>query len=248
MPWRTPPQDRSIECNGEILTYYRRQCGWTQQELADLSGYTKRLIAKAEAGGGLSPETLDVLAQTLSTKNLTVFPEDLTTSPRQLATSLLLAITRHEGEAVAHCRHFLAEDLQVFFPGGDDASPLSGVHHGIDAYDRHMKLFFQIFQRPDKELAEKTAVITADGNRAFLACFDKLANEFIPADAPAGPIAMLLVFSRGMLSTIQYLFDTTIFSQVVAAWLKGHPGTVSHASARYMPFSDQGDNGKPSAS
>jgi hypothetical protein len=80
-----------------------------------------------------------------------------------------------------------------------------------------------------------------------MACFDKLANEFIPANAPAGPIAMLMVFSRGTLTTIQYLFDTTIFSQVVAAWVKSHPGTVNHASARCMPFSDQGDNGKPSA-
>ena len=46
----------------EKLLQLRQSLGWTQNDAAEKSGYTSRLIRKIEAGGTVKPSTLlDVL-------------------------------------------------------------------------------------------------------------------------------------------------------------------------------------------
>jgi transcriptional regulator with XRE-family HTH domain len=236
MSWKTPPRERSIECNGEIFLYYRRQRGWTQQELADAAGFSQRLIAKAESGSRLSPETIDVLAQTLSTNGQTVYPEDLIASPRAMAAEFLRAYATHEAEMVSHCRDIFSPDLKVHFPGGPAAAPLSGVHEGIDAFDEFCHNFFRIFQRPDKWMAEQTAVFTAEGNKVIVAFFDCLANAHIPPSAGGGPVVLVMQFERGKLSSVHHLFDGTQFGQVVTMWRESAAGQVEMRQDQVMPI------------
>ena len=229
MNWINPPQHRSVACNGEVIRFYRRMQDWTQQQLADAAGYTRRVIAKAESGGSLYPDTVEVIAEALSTEQRVVYPEDITSSPREMTAAVLRAITEYEANAVEHMQHLLADNLEVHFPGGPESAPLSGVHRGIEGYDKLMKAFFEIFQRPDKEVAKNTAVITADGNRAVLSCFETLDHEFIPTEVrqtgEAGALCLFLLFSRGKIAKIQYLFDTKAFGLAVTAW-REHPSNA----------------------
>lgn len=67
---------------GKRLKRFRKLRGWTQQELADRSGYCDRLIRKAERGGPISMEALQVLAMTLCDDGLIVTANDLNGSSR----------------------------------------------------------------------------------------------------------------------------------------------------------------------
>lgn len=234
MAWLIPPGARSLPCSGEVLRHYREKRGWTQEELANRAGFTKRLVAKAEANGSLKPYSIEVLAETLSEGADEVFPEDLTTSPKELAIALLLAICDHESETVASCRQFLSDDLILYIPGGADCAPLSGVHRGVDGLDRYFRTFFRMFQRPDKELAKKTAVVAEDGNRVVVACFEKLANEFIPPGIDGAPLTMYMVFSRGKLCELQFVFDTVNMASILTAWREKYD-SVEYLLQDYMP-------------
>jgi len=72
--------ERGMIVIGERLRLLRRQRGWTQQELADLSGYSDRLIRKAEHGGPVSAASLQVLATTLSHPARVVTSQELQAS------------------------------------------------------------------------------------------------------------------------------------------------------------------------
>lgn len=240
MPWIQQPTERSLACNGEIVEFFRKQRGWTQEELSKASGFSVRLVAKAESSGGLAPDSIEVLAETLSSPEQKIYPEDLTSSPKRLAAAYLNAVCEYESETVSKCRHLLSEDLTVYVPGGDACTPLSGVHEGIEGLDTYFKNFFQIFERPDKELAKRTAVISEDGNRVVLACFEKITNEFIPPDVEGAPLTLYMVFSRGKLCKLQLLFDTTNMGPIVTAWRDKYDGIIDVKRQYMSPWENGG--------
>jgi transcriptional regulator with XRE-family HTH domain len=134
-----------------MLRHFREKRGWTQDELAARAGYSKRVVAKAEAGGSLDPTTVEVLAEALSTADSPVYPEDLLASPKALAARFVETYREYEHELAARCRDFLADDM-VCNVGGDDRSvPLVGTYEGPDGLDCYVRKFFEIFQRPNKE-------------------------------------------------------------------------------------------------
>ena len=64
--------------NGVVVRSRRKQLGWSQVELGQRSGYSERVIRKAEAGGTLRFQTIKDLAMTLSLGGLIVSFQDLT--------------------------------------------------------------------------------------------------------------------------------------------------------------------------
>lgn len=85
MSWSIPNLKRSYNCNPELIKSLRRQKNWSQKQFAERSGYSERLICKAESGGSIAPATIEVLAKTLSRKDLVVYPEDLICDPVTLS-------------------------------------------------------------------------------------------------------------------------------------------------------------------
>ncbi len=66
-------------CNGPLLKHRRVSSQLTQSELAKAAGFSERLIVKAEAGGTLSTNTLQIIAQApTDTGSANVAIEDLT--------------------------------------------------------------------------------------------------------------------------------------------------------------------------
>jgi transcriptional regulator with XRE-family HTH domain len=151
MAWEKAPKGRSYPCNGDLVRRRRQQRRWTQEDLADITNYSVRLIAKAEAGGALHPDTLERLAAALSVPSDPLFPEDLITNPKQLALEFLKQLKLHRGQVVSKCQHFLAPEIRFNMPGNPDVFPFAGRHLGIDAMDRACQKFFETIEivRPD---------------------------------------------------------------------------------------------------
>lgn len=149
MAWEKPPTERSYRCNGNLLSQRRRQRGWTQEELAARANFSVRLVAKAEAGENLQPDTVDVLASTLSTAGNPLFPEDLVTHPKELALEFVELLKTHQGEVVSKCRHFLSDDILFVIPGDPEIFPFAGRYVGIEEFDRGCRLFFETIEIVD---------------------------------------------------------------------------------------------------
>ena len=212
------PNLRSVPCNGELLRYFREQLGWTQDELARRAGYSKRVIAKAEAGGSLHPDTLEVLAATLSMSGKRVYPEGLAASPKALAERYVEAYRRYEHELAARCKEFLADDMVCIVGGGDPSVPLSGTYHGPDGFDSYCRKFFEIFERPDKNLYQPK--IVAEGNHVVATGWELIRLKAIPNNPsePPGWLVQDMQFSRGKLVRLELLFDTTGFGAALTRW------------------------------
>jgi transcriptional regulator with XRE-family HTH domain len=218
MASNSQPNLRSVPCNGELLRYFREQLGWTQDELARRAGYSKRVIAKAEASGSLHPDTLEVLAATLSVSGKRVYPEGLAASPKALAERYVETFRRYEHELAARCRDFLADDMVCLVAGGDASVPLSGTYRGPEGFDSYCRSFFEIFERPDKDFYQPQ--IVAEGNHVVITGWEFIQLRAIPKhpDEPPGWLVQDLQFSRGKLVRLELLFDTTGFGQALTRW------------------------------
>ncbi len=78
----------TVIVNGPRLQAWRQQAGLTQEQLALKSGYSDRLIRKAEASGPLRKSTIAGLAAALCTDQQTVTAADLTFSQETMARDL----------------------------------------------------------------------------------------------------------------------------------------------------------------
>lgn len=148
MPWERTPRKRSYPCNGDLLKQRRQRRDWTQEDLAGICQYSVRLIAKAEAGGTLHPDTLERLAAALSTPADPLFPEDLASDPKKLALEFLKHLKQDQAQVVSRCQHFLADDIKFFMPGDPAILPFAGHHRGLDEMDRACAAFFGVMEFP----------------------------------------------------------------------------------------------------
>ena len=136
MSWTNPPKSRSLACNGDVLRACRQRRGWTQERAADISGYSVRLIRKAEAGQPIHPDTIEILAETYTTDAYPVHPEDLICDTRALARTLLHDYRSKERQVVAHTQNLLSEKMTCWVAGNPDDVPFAGDFEGIDGFDR----------------------------------------------------------------------------------------------------------------
>lgn len=152
MAWQDLPKKRGYPCNGALVRHHRRLRRWTQEDLADVTKFTTRLIAKAEAGGNLHPDSIEILAAALSTSESPLYPEDLIVDSKQLALDFLQSLKLHQGQVVSNCQHLLAERIEFLMPGNPDIIPFAGKHLGLDEMDRACSSFFETLEIIDPQL------------------------------------------------------------------------------------------------
>jgi len=95
-----PTARRSMPCNGKLISQLRKQVGWTQSELAARSGFTERLIAKAEASQNIAAATLSILAQTLTEGGATVSSIELSVDPATIAREFILSMYQRDTNVI----------------------------------------------------------------------------------------------------------------------------------------------------
>ncbi len=206
MSWHQTSQlKRSVQVNGELVRFYRRQRGWTQEQLADVAGYTVRVIRKAEASQSLRPDTIEVLAEALSGLDWKISPEDLISSPIQMARAVIDAYRHQERQVVANVHGLLHEDLSVYAAGEEVGLPFAGSYSGVDGFDAFFGRYFESFMRPDKELFQP--VFYSQGNEVILHGQEAVQANDSP-DVISSWIFIKFRFERGLLISYENFYDT----------------------------------------
>lgn len=214
MGWKHQPVGRSLQCNGEIVRFHREQQGWTQQQLAKRAGYSARVIAKAEGSGALRPDTIEHLADALSTSSCPVHPEDLVSSPKAIARQIIENYAQYEQDCARHCHEFLADDIELVVPGDPSMLPFCGTYHGREGFDKFWENFFAVMERHDKDLVIRTMRVFAEGNHVVL--FMRECGSFVGEGGHhTTPIALLFEFERGKIKRMEDHFDATIAAERV---------------------------------
>ncbi len=150
-------------CDGKLFTIHRKQLGLTQKELALKSGYSERLIRKAEAGGRLNWLTINDLAKTFSNENLLISPEELVHSPEMMVRKFWEAYSKYEAEMLSRIHEMLDENIVIQCAGDPQKIPFAGEFHGHEGFEQWITIFFSILTRPNKNYFQPTYLVS--GNR-----------------------------------------------------------------------------------
>ncbi|MDA7980804.1 MAG: helix-turn-helix domain-containing protein [Pirellulales bacterium] len=206
MAWSVGKIEKNYACNGELIKFLRESLGLTQEQLAEKSGYTDRLIRKAEASQTLSANTIDVLSDALSTPENTIYPEDLVNSPRELAISFVEGIKRYGPQIVANMRDRIDDDMTCFAAGDPEIFPFAGEYQSIKGFDDFWRQFYSVFSLTTDPFSN--LIVVAEGTRA-MAKFDA-AVIHLPSNRIARSwIILQLEFRRGKLVRFEDYFDTS---------------------------------------
>jgi transcriptional regulator with XRE-family HTH domain len=208
MAWQVTPNDRSFCCNRELLATIRKSRGWTQQQLANASGYSERLIRKAEAGNSISADTIADIAEALSQPDRTIFPEDLISDPLELAKNFVKAWYTYQSKAATQVRHFL-DDAFVFELVGDAAEgiPFAGRYVGFEGLNRFFELFFTYVEVPEGHDHTAHYDFFANGNDVAIVGKSWMHPIGKPLETPIDS-QLHLRFQRGRLVLCRDLVDT----------------------------------------
>ena len=199
MAWSLPKVMRSYPCNPELLKFLRGRKRWSQKQLAKEAGYSERLICKAESGGSVSSEAIDVLATSLSSKDMIVYPEDLISDPVALSKKFIEAVHTLQRDMVKGIIPFTnpSELSYVQYANGGNQScrGIAAVNIAVGKiFDAQEFVAGQDFRSSYKYYAEGKAVV-AWGTSAFR---DKKTGETFDIK-----ITLRLIYEKGRLCRIE---------------------------------------------
>lgn len=120
----------------------------TQADLADATGYSERLIGKAESGKPVSLGAISALATVLSTQERLLLPEDLIANPLAIAREYIRCIYIHQQNCFEHMQSFLHDDIVFHVAGKRESVPYAGVHRGLDDVKKAFDVFWSCFEVP----------------------------------------------------------------------------------------------------
>lgn len=150
----------TVAVNGQQLQSLRLQAGLTQEELARKSGYSDRLIRKAEASGLLRRSTIAHLTAALSTCDRKVNADDLMFSRESLTREVFSALLIGTSENTESMFQFLHPELQLSVAGQDLLIPFSGDYTGhlaIESFRTRFAACFTIASESPVEIQIYTA-------------------------------------------------------------------------------------------
>ena len=142
------PKPRYKSCNAELLKHLRERRRFTQADLAAAAGYTERLIAKAESGATLSRETIEDIAEALSTPTDPITPDDLTSDPILIAQTYIHGLYVHQKDIVDRIGHIFDENIVAVIHGDPRVIPFAGKYCGIDEVRAGFQVFFSFLEVP----------------------------------------------------------------------------------------------------
>ena len=135
---------RSFACNGRLVRKLREMKGLTQSGLARLSGYSVRLIGKAEAGKPISASTIEVLAEALSSKDRILSPNDLVIDLLSITRNYLKVLSQLDHLAIQNFQAYLSKNLVVRVLSDQTQFPFQNRYTGIDGLTQYYRHLFTI--------------------------------------------------------------------------------------------------------
>ena len=198
---------RSHACNATLVAYFRQRKGWTQKELAAASGYSERLINKAESGRPISTSAIDVLAEALSTPEGPVAFEDLVSDPLALAKAYMAGLYVHQKNIIGAIRHFLDEDIVFRIAGDPNLIPFAGEYRGIAEMERGFEIFYSIMEVPKDHDYEACFTYIAQGLDVVVVGDSWIHPIGVPLDKPVH-LSHRMKFRKGKLYHFEDVYDT----------------------------------------
>jgi transcriptional regulator with XRE-family HTH domain len=192
-------------CNGLLIKFWRNHFGWTQIDLAVRAGFSRRLIAKAEAGGSLELETVEIIAATFREAGADVSVADFLCDPEAMTRRLLKNYATYEGNWVTNSLDILSPDIVAILDGDPATNPLAGEYHGIEEFDGLWKKFFSMFARSGGTLGDDPT-IRCNGNEVLA-----WGHEFVhlPELPPVEPgfVMLRLTFKDGKIIRFEDFYE-----------------------------------------
>ncbi|MEO8270465.1 MAG: helix-turn-helix transcriptional regulator [Aureliella sp.] len=200
---------RGVAICGERLRSFRTLRGMTQAELAKRSGYSERLVRKAEAGGSLSLATIEDLADALSFQSKLVVPSDLCSTPETLARTFVDCYDEHERLMLEYCGHILAEDF-VFHCAAATGSNFGGDWHGTEGFQAWLDQLFSTASRLDRKCL-RASYLTAENRVTARYC-----DTFVAGDHSQHVMWVNLHFTTGsgLIQRIDDEYDTSLAAKL----------------------------------
>lgn len=120
----------TVPVNGQRLQSLRQSAGMTQEELAQKSGYSDRLVRKAEASSPLRKSTVADLADALCTATQKVTAEDLVFSREQISIDIAaFLLNGPSGDGVTF-KDLIHPGLELTVAGHELSIPFAGTYCG----------------------------------------------------------------------------------------------------------------------
>jgi transcriptional regulator with XRE-family HTH domain len=207
MNWNKNEIKKSWPCNGDLMRYIREKRGWTQQDLADKSGYSKRLVSKAESGSSISAAAIEIFAETLSSDVEKWIAEDLTCDPLTFAKRYAEAIYTKQAGTYSAIESMLHPECVFYIAGDPGIIPFAGCHKGLRQIESALELMFIVLEIPDDHDYRPWYTFAANGNESYLWGKTWIHPKGNPFDEPMD-IQHRFVFQEGKLILLEDRFDT----------------------------------------
>jgi transcriptional regulator with XRE-family HTH domain len=137
----------AVPINPASFVECRKSRGWSQEELSRRSGYSVRLIRKAEAGGTLKVETVQHLCEAFSQSLGCVEVEHLTCTPLKVAQRLVEAYDNYGIDLIGHCEGCFTSDFAYIIHADPARVPYAGRWEGMVGFQQMLNIFFGMFTR-----------------------------------------------------------------------------------------------------
>lgn len=203
---------RGLRVCGDSLRDLRIMRGLTQTELARQAGYSERLVRKAEAGGALSLNTIEDLAEALSCQEHRVAAGDLCRFPEAIARKFVDAYDKHQQHMLDYCADLLAENF-VFRCAGEPSSLVAGEWRGVDGFQAWLDKLFSIAHRPHRNCLQASYMTSQERVTA------RYEDTFASIDQSPHVMWVNLHFTirDGLIERIENEFDTLLALKLEAA-------------------------------
>lgn len=198
----------NVTTNGQLVRYYREQLGWTQLQLAMHSGLSERVVRKAEAGGSVRAETLEILAEALSSPRLSLHPADLSAEPVAVCQAFVRGYLEHGVESARRCAHLFAPDIVLKIHTDAENLAFGGEFHGVDGIDRMLRDALRQFT----SVSEDFGRWTSDGQRV-MALRRQVLRAADSSDLLETWIVHEYVVEKGLIARIDTYIDSLAYSR-----------------------------------
>ncbi|MCA9260771.1 MAG: helix-turn-helix transcriptional regulator [Planctomycetales bacterium] len=195
----------SLRCNGKRISGCRKRLNLTQCELAKRTGYSERLIRKAESCGTVMPVVLKDLAIALSTPDSPVTVAYLTADPEHASRDILAALCGRGRDWMSYVGDLVSEEAQLRCVGDPSRIPFAGVWRGRRGFSEWANIFCSTVSKPTEPMHDPEFLTKENQVVVWnIEIWDS------PTSDGSQPIwmTMRMSFEKGELNLMEVLFDT----------------------------------------
>jgi transcriptional regulator with XRE-family HTH domain len=202
----------SVQVCGERVRHFRVAQEWTQVELARRSGYSERVIRKAEAGGPISRSALRVIAKALSSNGRVVTEDDLCQSPVNIVRQFIESYDWHYDQMLPHCESLISSDFS-FHSAGDKDSTVRGTWIGSEGWQAWLNEMKKLVERPIR--GKLDVFFMTDGEIVAARYIDHFAA---PGQEPVAMwVNLYFQIKQGKICRLDNHYDTALASRLESA-------------------------------